>query len=161
MVKYLGCLLYNIPSLIAYTFRKNRNFVSIIIMQFMMSANSGIRFGLHIVFVCLLNTPSNYHHCANLPEDIEFMKWLSDIFCRVWGYDKAYFLSYPLYEILGCVFLVVPFPLWWLREYALCRIIIIKSEVWTVIHCFGWGHGTIICAVCPSYCYYFSCLWCR
>ena len=38
-------------------------FVSIV--QFMMSANSRICFGLQIVFVCLYITPSHYHHCAN------------------------------------------------------------------------------------------------
>ena len=27
--------------------------------------------------------PSHYHHCANLSEDIELIKCLSDIFCRV------------------------------------------------------------------------------
>ena len=42
----------------------------IIILQFMMSANSRIRFGLQIVFVCLYFAPSHYHHCANLSEDI-------------------------------------------------------------------------------------------
>ena len=60
-----------------------KNLVFIIIVQFMMSANSRIRFGLHIVFVCLYITPSHYHHCANLSEDIELIKCLSDIFCRV------------------------------------------------------------------------------
>ena len=55
----------------------------IIIVQIMMSANIPIRLGLQIVFVCLYITPSHYHHCANLSEDIELMKCLSDIFCRV------------------------------------------------------------------------------
>ena len=41
-----------------------------------------------------------------------------------------------------------PFPLWWLREYTLCLIIIIESEVWTIIHCLGLGHETVACAVC-------------
>ena len=47
------------------------------------SANSRIRFGLQIVFVCFYITPSHYHHCANLFEDVEHIKYLSDIFCRV------------------------------------------------------------------------------
>ena len=55
-----------------------------------------------------------------------------------------------LYNIWGCVFSVYPFPLWWLREYTLCLIIIIKSEVWTIIHCLGLGHETMLCAVCLS-----------
>ena len=36
-----------------------------------------------IVLVCLYITQSHYHHCANLSEDIELIKRLSDIFCRV------------------------------------------------------------------------------
>ena len=61
----LRCLLHHILSLIVYTFRENRVFVFISIVQFMMSANSRIRFGLQIVFVCLYITPSPYHHCAD------------------------------------------------------------------------------------------------
>ena len=77
------CLLHHILSLIAYTFRENREFVFIIIVQFLISANIRIRFGLQIVLVCLYSTPSHYHHCANLSEGIELIKCLSDIFCRV------------------------------------------------------------------------------
>ena len=73
--------LHHVLSLIAYTFRENRDFVFIITVQFMMSANGWIRFGLLIVFVCLYITPSHYHHCANFSEDIELIKCLSDIFC--------------------------------------------------------------------------------
>ena len=48
------------------------------------------------------------------------------------------------------MFPVCPFPLWWLREYTLCLIIIIKSGVWTSIHCLGLGHETMVSAVCLS-----------
>ena len=61
----LRCFLHHILSLIVYTFRPTQAFVFISIVQFMMSANSQIRFGLQIVFVCLYITPSPYHHCAN------------------------------------------------------------------------------------------------
>ena len=83
VVVCLRCLLHHILLLIAYTFRENREFVFIISVQFMTSANNRIRFVLKIVFVCLYITPSHYHHCANLSEDIELIKCLSDIFCRV------------------------------------------------------------------------------
>ena len=63
--------------LIQYTFRENREFVFIIIVQFMMSANSQIGFDLKIVFVYLYNTSSHYHHCASLSKDIELIKCLS------------------------------------------------------------------------------------
>ena len=84
VVVCLRCLLHHILPLIAYTFRENRDFVFIIIVQFMMSANSRIRFGLQIVFVCLYITPSQYHHCANISEDIETIKCLSYILSSVW-----------------------------------------------------------------------------
>ena len=70
-------------SLIAYTFWENRDFVFIIVVQFMMSANIRIRLGLQIVFICLHITQYHYHHCANLSEDVEIIKCLSDIFRRM------------------------------------------------------------------------------
>ena len=76
----LRCLLHHILSLIANTFYENRDFVFIIIVQFMMTANNWIRSGLLIVFVRLYITPSHYEQCANLSEDIELIKCLSDIF---------------------------------------------------------------------------------
>ena len=36
------------------------------------------------------------------------------------------------------------------RIYILCLVIIIKSEVWTISHCLGLGHETMVCAVCLS-----------
>ena len=104
-------------SRIVYTFRENWDFVFIIIVQFMMSANSRIHYGLQIVFVCLHITPSHYHHCANLSIDIGLMKCLPYIFCRVCEQDWAYSLSYPLFNIWGCMFSVHPILSWWLREY--------------------------------------------
>ena len=83
VVVCLRCLLHDILLLIAYTFRENREFVFIIIVQFMMSANSQIRFDLKIVFVYLYIPPSHYHHCESLSEDTELIKCLSDIVCRV------------------------------------------------------------------------------
>ena len=53
--------------------RENRDFVFIIIVQFMMSSNNRMRFDLQIVFVCLYITSSHYHHCANLSEDTELI----------------------------------------------------------------------------------------
>ena len=149
VVVCLRCLLHHILSLIAYTFRENRDFVFIIIVQLTMSANNWIRFGLLIVFVCLYIAPSQYHHCANISEDIELIKCLSDIFCRVWV-RLSIFSQSSIIQYMGCVFSVYPFPLWWLREYTLCLIIIIKSEVWSIIHCLGLGHETMVCAVCFS-----------
>ena len=65
VVVCLRCLLHHILSLIAFTFRENWGFVFIINVQFMMSANSRMRFGLQVVFAYLYITPTHYHHCAN------------------------------------------------------------------------------------------------
>ena len=47
-----------------------------------------------------------------------------------------------------CVF-SLPIPLVMIeRIYILCLIIIIKSEVWTITHCLGLGHETMVCTVC-------------
>ena len=145
-----GMFVHHILSLIACTFRGNRDFVLIIIEQFMMSENSWICFSLQNVFVCLYSTPSQYHQCAILSDDIEITKRLSDIFCRVCGSDWSYSLSYLIYNVWGCVFSVYSFPLWWLIEYILCLFIIIKSEVWIIVNCLGLGHESMVCAVCLS-----------
>ena len=151
VVVCLRCLLHHILSLIAYTFRENRDFVFIIVvqLQFMMSANIRIRFGLQIVFVCLYITPSHYHHYANLSADIELIKCLSDVFCRVCKIKHIFSVIH--YTIYGAVCFQFTHSLAMIeRINILCLIIIIKSEVWTITHCLGLGHETMVCAVCFS-----------
>ena len=109
----LRCLLHHILSVIAYTFRENWDFVFIIVAQLMMSANSRLRFGLQILFVWTLQHILIFS--VRLSEDTEITKFPSNLFCRVCEWDKAYSLSYPLYNIWGCVFSVYPLSLWWLR----------------------------------------------
>ena len=54
-------------------------------------------------FVCTLHHLSHYHHCANLSEDIELMKCLSDIFCRVCKIKLIFpIIHYTIYGL--CVF---------------------------------------------------------
>ena len=124
----LRCLLHHILLLIAYTSRENQEFVFIIIVQFMMSTNSQIRFDLKIVFVYLYIASSHYHHCASLYEDIELIKCLSDIVCRVC--KIRHILSVIHYKTRGAVcFQLTHFPCDdWENIYILCLIIIIESE---------------------------------
>ena len=124
VVVCLRCVLHHTLSLISYTLRENRDFVFIIIVQFMMSANSQIRFGLQIVFVCLYITPSNYCHCENLSEDIELIECLSDIFPECVNKNKHIFSQLPIIQYMGLCVLSLP-TLWWLREYTFCLVIII------------------------------------
>ena len=137
--------------LVVYTFRENREFVFISIVQFMMSANSRIRFGLQIVFICLYITPSHYHHCANFI----WRHWtykmpvrynLSSVWVRL-----SIFSQLSIIQYVGlCVFSLPISFVMIERIYILCLIIIIKSEVWTITHCLGLGHETMLCAVCLS-----------
>ena len=69
----------------------------------------------------------------------------------VWVRFSIFYLLSIIHHMGLCGF-SFPFPLWWLREYKyiLSLIIIIKSEVWTIIHCLWLGHGTMVCPVCLS-----------
>ena len=80
---------------------KKREFVFIIIVQFLMGENDRMHFGLKIVFVYLYIAPSHYYHCANLSEDIGLKKCLSDIFCQVC--KIKHILSVIHYTICGAV----------------------------------------------------------
>ena len=57
---------------------------------------------LLIVFVCLYITPSHYHHCANLPEDIEHRMPVRYILSSVW-LRLSIFCSVIPYTIYGTV----------------------------------------------------------
>ena len=87
---------------------KKRDFVFIIIAQLMMSANSSIHFGLQIVFVCLYITPSHYHHCANLSEDIKMpVRYiLSSVWVRLSIFSQLSILHY-----MGLCVFNLPIPL--------------------------------------------------
>ena len=48
-----------------------------------------------------------------------------------------------------CVF-SLPTPLLMIERIYICLIIIIKSDVWTIIHCSGLGQEAMVCALCLS-----------
>ena len=123
-------------------------FCFIIIMQFMMSAKSWIRFGLQIVLVCLYIPPSHYHHCANLFEDIEMsVRYiLSSAWVRLNIFSQLSIIKY-----MGlCVFSLPTSLVMIERIYTCFIIIIIKSDVWTIIHYLWLCHETMVCTVCLS-----------
>ena len=69
-------------------------------------------------------------------------------FSSVWVRLSIFSLLSIIQYVGLCVF---PFPLRWSREYIyFCLTIIIISEVWTITHCLGLGHETMVCAVCLS-----------
>ena len=129
VVVCLRCLLHHILLLIANTFRENQEFVFIIIIQFMMSANIQIRFGLQIVPVCLYSTSSHYHHCANLSEGIKLINKMPVryIFSSV-RVRLSIFSPLSIIQYVGLYVFSLPISLVMIeRKYILCLIIIIKS----------------------------------
>ena len=150
VVVCLRCLLHHILSLIVYTFRENREFVFISIVQFWMNANSRIRFGLHMVFVCLYITPS-HHHCENfIWRHWTYKMPVRYILSSVWV-RLSIFSQLSIIQYVGLCVFSLPISFVMIESiYILCLIIIIKSEVWTITHCLGLGHETMVCAVCLS-----------
>ena len=71
---------------------------------------------------------------------------LSSVWVRL-----SIFFQLSITQYVGlCVFsLPIPFVMIEII-YILCLIIIINSEVWTITHCIGLGHETMVCAVCLS-----------
>ena len=55
------------------------------------------------------------------------------------------------YTMCGAVCFSLPISIVMIeRIHILCLIIIIKSEVWTITQCLGFGHETMVCTVCLS-----------
>ena len=77
---------------------------------------------------------------------------LSSVWVRL-----SIFSPLSIIQYVGLCLFSLPIPLVMIeRIYILCLFIIIKSEVWTITHCLGLGHETIVCAVCLSI---FLCMW--
>ena len=144
VVVCLRCLLHHILSLIANTFRENRDFVFIIIVQFNKSDAFWLADSIRLFVYNIISLSSL---CKLIWRHWTYKMPVRYILSRVWV-RLSIFSQFPLNNIWGCVFSVYPSPLWWLRQYILCLAIIIKSEVWTITHCLWLGHETMVCAVC-------------
>ena len=70
---------------------------------------------------------------------------LSSVWVRL-----SIFSQLSIIQYMGLCILDYPSPLWWLRECIIHLVIIINSEIWTITHCLGLGHETMVCAVCLS-----------
>ena len=89
---------------------------------------------------------------------------LCKLICRHWTYKMlvryslssvwvrlSIFSPLSIIQYVGLYVISLPIPLVMIaRIYIPCLIIIIKSEVWTIIHCLGLGHETMVSAVCLS-----------
>ena len=80
-------------------------------------------------------------------------KFVGQILIKMECVSKIYhILSVIHYTICGAVCFQFTHFLCddWDNIYILRLITIIKSEVWTITHCLGLGHETMVCAVCLS-----------
>ena len=154
MVVCLRCLLHHNLSLIAYTFPESGNLFS----KFLCSLWWVQIFG-YVLACRSYSFLSTVHHLIIIIVQI-YLKVLN-----LWNACQIYFVEcvrlsifspLSIIQYVGLYLFVYPFLLWWLREYIyiytyiLCLIIIIKSEVWTITHCLGLGHETMVSAVCLS-----------
>ena len=71
---------------------------------------------------------------------------LSSVWVRLSIFSQLFIMQYVglcVFSLPICVVMIE-------RIYRLCLIIIIKLEVWTITHCLGLGHETMVSAVCLS-----------
>ena len=115
-----------------------------------MSANSWIRFALKVVLVfCTL------HHLIIIIVQIHlktlnFLKFLSNVWVRLSIFYQLS-MNQSIIQYVGLCVFSLPTPLVMIEKiYILCLIIIIKSDVWTIIHYLWLGHETMVCTVCLS-----------
>ena len=149
----LRSLLHHILSLIVYIFRENREnreFVFMSIVQFMMSDNNRIRFGLQIVFVCLYITPYHYHHCANFIWKYWTYKMPVRYNLSSVGVRLSIFSQLSIIQYVGLCVFSLPISFVMIEIIYILCLIIIKSEIWTITHYLGLGHKTMVCALCLS-----------
>ena len=98
-------------------------------------------------YSCLHIKLPSYHHYADLSEGIELLKCLSgnsvsSVCLRFSPFSLLSFMQY-----MGLCLLSSPIPLVIVRIRILYLIIIIKSDLWSICHCLGLGHETMVCAV--------------
>ena len=75
---------------------------------------------------------------------------LSSVWVRLSRFSQLSSIQSIIQDVGLCVF-NLPTPRVMIEIIHIrCLIIIIKSEVWTITHCLGLGHGIMVCAVCLS-----------
>ena len=150
------CLLHHILSLIAYTFRENREFVSLLLCSLSWVQIIGYVLACRSYsFVCTYTISLSSlckliwrHWTYKIP--VRYI--LSSVWVRLSIFSQLSIIQYVELCVFSLpIFLVIE------KMYLLCLIIIIKSEVWTITHCLGLGHEAMVCAVCLSIflCVYF------
>ena len=98
-------------------------------------------------FVCTVHHLIMHYHCANLSEDIELKMPVRYILSSLWV-RLSICSQLSIRQYVGLCVFSLPISFVMIEMiYMLCLIIIIKSEVWTITHCLGLGHETMVCVV--------------
>ena len=117
VVVCLRCLLHHILSLIVYTFRENREFVFIIIVQFMI-----VQIFWYVLACRSYSFVCTVHHLIIIivqtyPMALKLQNACQKYFVECVSKIKHILSVNPLYNMWGCMFSDYPFLLWWLREH--------------------------------------------
>ena len=91
-----------------------------------------------VVLVCLHITLPHYHQYADLSESIELPKCLSGIFCLERMSKIKSVIAIIFHATYGAVCIQ-------LNHFPYANF---ESEAWPIYHCLGFGHETMVCAVC-------------
>ena len=150
VVVCLRCLLHHFLLLIVYTFRENREFFSSLLCSYD-ECKSSDTFWLEYRIRLFVHYTISFSSLCKLI----WRRWTSKmpvryILSSVWV-RSGIFSQLSIIQYVGLYVFSLPISLVMIeRIYILCLIIITKSEVWTIIHCLGLGHETMVCAVCIS-----------
>ena len=147
VVVCLRCLLHHILSLIAYTFGKTGNLFSLSLCSLWWMRMFGYVWLADRTRLFVQYTISLSSLCKRIWRHWIFKTSVRYILSSVWvrlnifsllsiiQYVELYVFSLPISLVMIEII------------YVLCLIIIIKSEVWTITHCLGLGHETMVSAV--------------
>ena len=113
---------------IAYTFREERVFVFIIIVQFWLADRTRlfVQYTISLSSLCKLIWR---HWTYKMP--VRYV--LSSVWVRLMIFSLSYIMQYVGLHVSS---LPISLVMIW-RIHILCLIIIIKSKVWTITHCLG------------------------
>ena len=151
VVLCLRCLLHHFLSLIAYTFRKkNGNLFSSLVCSlwwvqifgYVLFADRTRLFVQYTISLSSLCKLIWRHWTYKMP--VRYI--LSSVWVRLSTLSPLSIIQYMGLYVFSLPIFVVMIE----RIYILFLIIIIKSEVWTITHCLGLGHETMVSAVCLS-----------
>ena len=121
VVVCLICLWHHILALIAYTFRENRKFVFIIIVQFLIECKQFETFCLAACTRLLVQYAISLSSLCRIiwrqwTYEMPIRYILSSVWIRLSIFSRLSIIQ-SIIQYVGLCFSVYPLPLWWLTEY--------------------------------------------